>query len=114
MKVVFAVATCSMALSLAAGQWAKPEPIPREKGLYRCQIHVRTDLSRPDPFCPSTPFIRRAIALLHRHGVTVQGVTWTEGTNADVHKRLWDIGFDHFTSDYPEFFAEFCKTIRKD
>ena len=83
-------------------------------GIDQVQIHVRTDLSRPDPFCPSTPFIKRAIALLHRHGVTVQGVTWTEGTNADVHKRLWDIGFDHFTSDYPEFFAEFCKTIRKD
>ena len=83
-------------------------------GIDQVQIHVRTDLSRPDPFCPSTPFIKRAIAFLHRHGVTVNGVTWTEGTNADVHKRLWDIGFDHFTSDYPEFFAAFCKTIRKD
>ena len=50
---------------------------------------------------------------MHKHGVTVNGVTWTEGTNADVHKRLWDIGFDHFTSDYPEFFSEFAKTIRK-
>ena len=81
-------------------------------GIDQVQIHVRTDLSRPDPFCPSTPFLKRAIELLHKHGVSAQTVTWTEGTNADVHKRLWNIGFDHFTSDYPEFFMEFAKTIR--
>ena len=81
-------------------------------GIDQVQIHVRTDLSRPDPFCPSTPFLKRAIELLHKHGVSAQTVTWTEGTNADVHKRLWDIGFDHFTSDFPEFYMEFAKTIR--
>lgn len=82
-------------------------------GIDQIQIHVRTDLKREDPFCPSTPFLRRAIELLHRHGVSVQTVTWTEGTNADVHKRLWDVGFDHFTSDFPLFYDEFVKTIRK-
>ncbi len=82
-------------------------------GIDQIQIHVRTDLKREDPFCPSTPFLRRAIELLHKHGVSVQTVTWTEGTNADVHRRLWDIGFDHFTSDFPLFYNEFAKTIRK-
>ena len=81
-------------------------------GIDQVQIHVRTDLSYADPFCPSTPFIRKAIEMMHAHGVSVNGVTWTEGTNAEVHKRMWDIGFDHFTSDYPEFFAEFVKTIQ--
>ncbi|HNX36347.1 MAG TPA: glycerophosphodiester phosphodiesterase family protein [Kiritimatiellia bacterium] len=83
-------------------------------GIDQVQIHVRTDLTRPDPFCPSSAFIRRAIELLHKHGVSVNGVTWTEGENADVHRKLWDLGFDHFTSDYPVFFSEFTKTIRKD
>ena len=82
-------------------------------GIDQVQIHVRTDLSKEDPFCPSTPFIKRAIEMMHGYGVTVNGVTWTEGTNAEVHRRMWEIGFDHFTSDYPEFFSEFAKTIRK-
>ena len=81
-------------------------------GIDQVQIHVRTDLTKEDPFCPSTPFLKRAIDLLHKHGVSAQTVTWTEGTNAEVHKKLWDIGFDHFTSDYPEFFSEFAETIR--
>lgn len=81
-------------------------------GIDQVQIHVRTDLAKEDPFCPSTLFIKKAIEMMHGYGVTVNGVTWTEGRNADVHKRMWEIGFDHFTSDYPEFFAEFVKTIR--
>lgn len=83
-------------------------------GIDQVQIHVRTDLSKPDPFCPSTPFMKRAIELMHKHGVSVNVVTWTEGENADVHRKLWDLGFDHFTSDYPVFFSAFTKTIRKD
>ncbi len=82
-------------------------------GINQVQIHVRTDLSKEDPFCPSTPFIKRAIEMMHGYGVTVNGVTWTEGTNAEVHRRMWEIGFDHFTSDYPEFFSAFAKTIRR-
>ena len=70
-------------------------------GIDQVQLHVRTDLSRPDPFCPSTPFMKRAIELMHRHGVTVNTVTWTEGKNEDVYMKLWDVGFDHFTTDYP-------------
>jgi hypothetical protein len=83
-------------------------------GIDQVQIHVRTNLTKPDPFCPSSAFIRRAIELMHKHGVSVNGVTWTEGENADIHRKLWDLGFDHFTSDYPVFFSEFTKTIRKD
>lgn len=28
-----------LACALCAGEWAKPAPIPREKGLFRCQVH---------------------------------------------------------------------------
>ncbi len=82
-------------------------------GIDMVQIHVRTDLSRPDPFCPSTPFLKKTIDVLHKHGVVANAVTWTEGTNAEVHKNLWDMGFDLFTSDYPEFLFDFSRQIVK-
>ena len=82
-------------------------------GIDQVQIHVRTDLSKADPFCPSTPFLRRAVELLHRHGVSAQVVTWTEGTNKDVHRRLWALGFDHFTTDYPEVFFELAEEFKR-
>ena len=82
-------------------------------GIDQVQLHIRTDLAKADPFCPSTPFIRRAIDLMHRYGVTVNALTWTEGENKDVYFRLWDLGFDHFTSDYPLFFFPLAEELKK-
>lgn len=82
-------------------------------GIDQVQIHVRTDLSRPDPFCPSTPFIKRAIELMHKYGVTVNTVTWTLGDNIEVYRKLWDLGFDHFTTDYPYALFAVVDEIRK-
>ena len=75
-------------------------------GIDQIQIHVRTDLTKEDPFCPSTPFMKAAIERCHKAGVGVQTVTWTEGENKDVYRRLWALGFDHFTTDYPETLFE--------
>lgn len=82
-------------------------------GIDQVQIHVRVDLAKDDPFCPSTPFLKRAIELLHRHGVSAQTIVWTEGANPDVHRRLWDIGFDHFATDYPEMLFALADELRK-
>jgi len=71
-------------------------------GIDQVQIHVRTDLSKDDPFCPSTAYMRKAVERLHCHGVSVNVVTWTEGDNESVYLKLWELGFDHFTSDYPD------------
>ena len=81
-------------------------------GIDQVQIHVRTDLKRDDPFCPSTPFMKRAIERMHKHGVSVNVVTWTEGKNKDVHRKLWNLGFDHFTTDYPETLFELADELK--
>ena len=82
-------------------------------GIDQVQIHVRTDLSKPDPFCPSTPFMKRAIAFMHKYGVTVNTITWTCGGDMDVYRKLWDVGFDHFTTDYPYALFPVVEEIRK-
>ena len=82
-------------------------------GIDQVQIHLRTDLTKEDPFCPSTAFCKRAIELMHKHGVTANGVTWTEGENESVYHRIWDVGFDHFTTDYPLTLFKVADEIRK-
>jgi len=81
-------------------------------GIDQVQIHVRTDLKRDDPFCPSTPFMKRAIDLMHKHGVSVNVITWTEGKNKNVYRKLWNLGFDHFTTDYPEALFELADELK--
>ena len=72
------------------------------EGIDVVQIHLRAAYSKPDPFCPSSAYVRKAIERLHRYGVSVNGVTWTCGDNPDVYHAMWELGFDHFTSDYPD------------
>ena len=71
------------------------------KGVSQVQIHIRTDLSLPDPFCPSSACIRKAIERLHANGVTAQAFTWTEGANKDALRKIWKLGFDNFATDDP-------------
>ena len=71
------------------------------KGVSQVQIHIRTDLTLPDPFCPSSDCIKRAIGRLHANGITVQAFTWTEGANKDVLRKIWKLGFDNFATDDP-------------
>ena len=82
-------------------------------GIDQVQIHVRTDLSKEDPFCPSAQFLKDAVARLHKYGVSVNTVTWTEGSNPDVYLKLWELGFDHFTTDYPETMFEVIRQVSK-
>ncbi|MBQ0031661.1 MAG: hypothetical protein KBT68_02540 [bacterium] len=81
-------------------------------GIDQVQIHVRTDLTRGEPFCPTSGFMKEAVGRLHRYGVSANVVTWTEGENSDVYLRLWDLGFDHFTTDYPETMFQVINQIQ--
>lgn len=82
------------------------------KGISQVQIHIRTDLEKDDPFCPSTACIKRSIELLHSKGITVQAFTWTQGANKDVLRRLWDLGFDNFATDDPLVLFELVRELR--
>ena len=82
-------------------------------GISQVQLHIRTDLSKADPFCPSTACLKRSIDLLHSKGITVQAFTWTEGANKDVLRRIWSLGFDNFATDDPLVLFELLPEFRQ-
>lgn len=65
------------------------------------QIHVITDLSKPDPFCPSSEFMRQAGERLKKRGIVFQSLSWTQGDRADTYYKLIDLGVESFATDYP-------------
>lgn len=78
MKRILFVSLAATALAATAGQWAKPAPIPREKGLYRSQIHRGGGArSRPDNsletflWCWGLGFAPEADARLTKDGVAI-------------------------------------------
>ena len=80
------------------------------KGISQIQIHTRSNPSEKNPYIPSEKFIRETIARVHKYGVKVNGVDWRRGKNEEVYHKMWDMGFDSFTTDYPEVMF---KAIRK-
>lgn len=81
-------------------------------GVDIVQIHVRTDFSKPDPFCPSSAFMKKAGELLHKHGIIFQSLSWTEGANPKTYQKLWELGVDTFATDYPFEFIEAMKSLK--
>ena len=57
--------------------------------------------------------MKRGIAQMHKYSVSVNTVTWTSGDNREVYRKLWDVGFDHFTTDYPYVLFDVVDEIRK-
>ena len=81
-------------------------------GISQVQLHLRTDLTKEDPFCPSTECIKRTIAKLHAYGVTDQAFTRTEGAYKDVLRKIWDLGFDNFATDDPIVLFELISELK--
>lgn len=72
------------------------------------QIHIRTDLSKEDPFTPSTEFLRKAGDQIKSHGKIFQVLTWTEGNNPEVYRKLIELGVQSFATDWPDGCLEGC------
>lgn len=90
---------------MAASNWV---------GVSQIQFHVRTDFTKADPFCPSTACMKRGIQLLHSRGIKVQALSWTEGKNPELYRRLWEVGFDNLCSDDPLVLFDFLKELKQD
>ncbi len=77
-------------------------------GIDILQIHVKTDLSREDPFIPGSDFMRRAGEQIKKHGIIFQSLSWTNGDKPETYRRLIGLGVQSFATDWPEQCLEGC------
>ncbi|MDO4570727.1 MAG: glycerophosphodiester phosphodiesterase family protein [Planctomycetia bacterium] len=83
-------------------------------GVSQLQIHVTTgDLDSPDPFRPSSDFLRRAGRELKERGILFQALSWTKGNVAEVYYRLMDLGVESFATDHPLETVRACAQYRE-
>lgn len=80
------------------------------EGIDICQIHTFCDFSRPDPYSPTSEFLRHAGETMKKHGVIFQSLSWTNGDKAETYYGLIDLGVESFATDYP---IEFMVAIEK-
>lgn len=66
-----------------------------------------------DPFVPSTPVIKEIVRELHLHGIPVASIPNQGGEEEETYLRLWDLGCDAFSSDYPSVMFKVIKALKK-
>lgn len=54
-----------------------------------------------DPFILGTDYLKKLIDEFHAHGVKVCSIPFEGGDKEACYRRLWELGCDGFSSDYP-------------
>ena len=77
-------------------------------------IHTYYDPKDPvDAFIPSTPLIKEMIAEFHSKGIKVASIPFQGGETDEVYYKLFDLGMDGFSTDYPSVMFRVIKALRE-
>lgn len=85
---------------------------------FRCvtavSIHTYYDPKDPvDPFLLGTDYLQSLIDEFHAHGVKVCSIPFVGGETEDVYFRLWDMGCDGFSTDYPSVMFSVIRQLKE-
>lgn len=84
------------------------------RGIDVCSIHTYYDPKDPaDPFVPSTPLLREMIGEFHAHGIRVASIPFQGGETEEVYFKLFDLGMDGFSTDYPSVMFKVIKELKR-
>ena len=76
-------------------------------------IHSYYDPADPDdPFVPSTTVLKEMVSEFHAHGIPVCSIPFQGGETEEVYFRLFDLGFDGFSTDYPSVMFSVVRKLK--
>lgn len=65
-----------------------------------------------DPFIMGTDYLKKLIDEFHAHGVKVCSIPFEGGETEAVYHRLWELGCDGFSTDYPSVMFKVIKDLK--
>ena len=66
-----------------------------------------------DPFVLGTDYLKSLIDEFHAHGVKVCSIPFEGGDKEEVYFKLWDLGVDGFSTDYPSVMFRVIKALKE-
>ena len=76
-------------------------------------IHSYYDPTDPvDPFVPSTKVLNDMVAEFHAYGIPVCSIPFQGGETEEVYFKLFDLGFDGFSTDYPSVMFSVIRKLK--
>ena len=64
-------------------------------------LHTYYDPQAAEQFVPRASYLKGIVEEFHAHGIPVCSIPFEGGDTEEVYFRLFDLGFDGFSSDYP-------------
>ena len=83
------------------------------RGISIVSLHSYYDPAAPEPFVPSEAYLRKLVDEFHAHGIPVCSIPFEGGDAEEVYFRLFDLGFDGFSSDYPSTMFSVIRQLRE-
>lgn len=83
------------------------------KSISVVSLHTYYDPSLDDPFVPTTDYLKKIIGEFHDHGIPVCSIPFEGGETEEVYFKLFDLGCDGFSSDYPSVMFSVIKKLRE-
>ena len=83
------------------------------KYISAVSIHTYYDPKDPaDPFIPSTPLLKEMVNEFHSHGIPVASIPFAGGETEEVYFKLYELGFDAFSTDYPSVMFSVIRKLK--
>ena len=65
-----------------------------------------------DPFILGTDYLKKLIDEFHAHGVKVCSIPFEGGDKEEVYHKLWELGCDGFSTDYPSVMFKVIRDLK--
>ena len=83
------------------------------KYITAVSIHTYYYPNKEDPFILTTPYLKSLIDEFHAHGVKVCSIPFRGGETPEVYYKLWELGCDGFSTDYPSVMFQVIKDLKE-
>ena len=83
------------------------------KGVSAVSLHTYYDPKSADPFVPSTAYLKKIIAEFHAHDIPVCSIPFEGGETEEVYFKLFELGCDGFSTDYPSVMFSVIRKLKE-
>ncbi len=82
------------------------------KGVSAVSLHSYYDPNAAEPFVPRASYLKKIIDEFHAHGIPVCSIPFEGGETEEVYFKLFDMGCDGFSTDYPSVMFSVIRKLK--
>jgi glycerophosphoryl diester phosphodiesterase len=83
------------------------------KGVSAVSLHSYYNPNAAEKFVPRSSFLKKMIEEFHSYNIPVCSIPFEGGETEEVYFKLWDLGCDGFSTDYPSVMFSVIKKLKE-